>query len=127
MAPQIDGMRQEFQAGKHRAAGGGQARRRLEVGRREIDGQVIPQRDAGDGRQCDPGQRDQHQSVARFQLAPEAARAEPEQRAQHKCRHRGDDEGPKSGIELPHRHDERRKHGHGEHHHHQGEYMRDRQ
>ncbi len=98
MAPQIDRARQQFKPRQHGAAGGRQARRRLEVSLREIDRQIIPQRKSRHRRQRDPGERHQHQAVAGLELALEAPCGQPQQRAENEGGERGDDEGRERGI-----------------------------
>ena len=127
VAPQIDGARQELEAGQHGAAGGGEARCRFEVRLGEIDRQVMPQRHPRNGRQRHPGERHQRQAVAGLQLALEAPGRQPEERSQRESREPGLQERPERRIELPDRHDERNQHGHGERHQHHGEHVRDRQ
>ncbi len=127
VAPQIDRARQVFEARKHRAAGGGQARGGLEVGIGKIDGQEMPQRETGDRGQRDPGQRHQHQAVPGLEFALEAPRRQPQQRADQEGRECGDDERPECRIQAPDRHDQGREHGHGKYHHDEGKDVRNRQ
>ena len=87
----------------------------------------MPEGKTGHRRQRNPGQRNQHQAVAGLQFALEAPGEEPQNRAQDEGRKRGYDERPERVVERPHRHDQRREHGHREHHHDEGEDVRDRQ
>ena len=127
MTPQIDRAGQEFQAREHGAAGGGQARCGLEIRIGEIDGQKMPQRKSGHRRQSDPGQGHQHQAVPSLEFPLEAPCGKPQQSAENESRQRGNDERPQRRIEFPHRHDQGREHGHGEHHHDEGEDVSNRQ
>ena len=128
VAPQIDRARQVLEAGEHRAAGGGEPGRRLEIGSGEIDRQVVPAAampaTAGSATQVSATSIKPSRvfssrlkrRVASHSSAPSTKVANAEITNDHSA-----------GSNCPDGHDQRREHGHREHHHDHGEHVRDRQ